>query len=379
MSRSLLFVVSRRSYYGDYSTGSGYPWSKNSGIYNSVLFVSEMLTASGIPSSIVQVQDQNAIDAAVAKARPTDVVIEAIWVMPAKLAVLAKKYPSIRWFVRNHSEVPFLANEGMAFTDLLGYLSNSAVFLASNSLRAVRDIRGTVQAWQPHWDTATIASRVVYLPNYYPLPAPLAPIPATFGVLNVGCFGAIRPLKNQVYEALAALELSRRLGKRLLFHINSTRLEGMGQNVLKNLQVIFSGTPNAQLVMHPWLDRPKFLDLCRRMDIGFQVSFTETFNIVTADLVTENTPVVVSPEIDWVDPRFQADPTNRDDMIAKARQALSWAAAGAVINRTGLTRYDAQSRQAWLREFGGVPSHGWHAEHRQFVAQPVIVSHRGHK
>jgi hypothetical protein len=382
MSRSLLFILSLRGYgyelYGGEGYGPyGYPgWIRNSGLSNSAQFVIDMLNASGMPSELVQVNDQNGIDKVVTEKKPTDVILEAFWVDPAKVAVLTKLHPTVRWFCRGHSEIPFLGTEGGSFNRVKGYIAGN-VFVASNTTRSTTDLRGVVQAWNPHWTPADIAARVLFLPNYYPLPAPLAHVPSLPGVLNVGCFGAIRPLKNQVYEAVAALELARQLGKKLVFHINGTRVEQSGTNVLNNIKATFASTPNATLVQHPWKTRTDFLDLCRRVDLGMQVSFTETFNIVTADLVTNNTPVVVSDEIDWVDRRFRADPTDRDDIIRRAKAALTW--WDVTVNRRGLEHYNEVSRSAWLSAFGATPNYGWHADHNQFVAQPVITSHRNRR
>jgi hypothetical protein len=371
--RRLLFVLCRRVYNAGYES-YGYPWGRNSGLYNSALFVIDMLNASGISASIVEVQDQNAIDAAVAKAKPSDVVIEAIWVQPSKMAQLAKLHPRVRWWVRNHSELPFLAGEGSALATILGYMPLSAVFVASNTPRGVADLRVAVAAGEPHWTAADVAARVLYLPNYYPLPSALERVPPTHGVLNVGAFGSLRILKNQLLEAIAAIDLARQMGVQLRFHVNAARHEFLGENVLRNLRAVFAAAaPNAVLVEHPWLDRPAFLQLCARMDLGLQVSFSETFNFVAADMVTENTPVVASPEVFWLDRRFWADPNSRADIVAKSILALGY--PDKMLNRSALQRFDAAARAAWLAIFGTAPA-AWVADGAQWRAQPVIVEHR---
>lgn len=43
------------------------------------------------------------------------------------------------------------------------------------------------------------------------------------------------------------------------------------------------------------------------MDMGTQVSLTETFNIVTADFMSCGVPVVVSEEVEWMSPRFKVE------------------------------------------------------------------------
>ena len=68
-------------------------------------------------------------------------------------------------------------------------------------------------------------------------------------------------------------------------------------------------------MLHPWLEREDFLALLSTMDISMQVSFTESFNIVSADATALNVPIVVSPEVYWASSRFFADPTNRGSIV----------------------------------------------------------------
>ena len=54
------------------------------------------------------------------------------------------------------------------------------------------------------------------------------------------------------------------------------------------------------------------------MHLVFQVSFTESFNVVTADAIAEGVPVVVGSAIDWVPRHWIANP---DDALDVARVA----------------------------------------------------------
>lgn len=364
--RRLLFLLHRRPY--PYFSPPGpcfpekpeapqppnWPWGLSSGLLNSVMFLVDMLNASGVETQMVQVNDGNDIDREVTQRDPTDVILEAFWATPEKLCELTKlhRHRGRRWFVRSHSEVPFLANEGMAFTWIAEYLKNPEVTVTSNTARSVRDLRGLAHAWHPHWGEHHIKHRVIELPNWYPLQPPLPRVPSLPGELNVGCFGAIRPLKNQFIQAVASLAVADALHRHLRFHVNGGRIEGGGENIAKNLRAIFAAAPHAELVEHEWMTRPQFLNICRRMDIGLQVSFSETFNIVTADFVTCDVPVVVSPEISWILPRFQASETDRDDIIRRMLDALC--ECDPTANRRGLIAYDDRSQEAWLRLFGGV-------------------------
>jgi hypothetical protein len=393
MARSLLFLLKLRGTYGPYEPYSSdgdpapptkpqpphspdWPWGLSSGLLNSVLFVTDMLNAAGIASRMVQVVDGNRIDREVKKYQPTDVILEALWCPPSKLAELARLYPRVRWFVRNHSEIPFLSLEGIAMEWCRSYLAIPTVSLASNTPGSVGDLRTLAQAWFPHWDRPTLQHRIVYQPNYYPLPAPLPRIPSPFGVLNIACFGAIRPLKNQLLQAVAALAAAQGLKKRLRFHVNGGRVEFKSDNIIKNLKALFANTPNAELITDDWVPRPQFLDLTRRMDAGMQVSFSETFNIVAADFVANDVPVVVSPEIDWVDPAYRADPT---DAAAITNKLLAAIGAGPnTKNRAGLLKYDEASRAVWVQQFGTKPDFGWWPETDSFVARPAIAAAATH-
>jgi hypothetical protein len=47
------------------------------------------------------------------------------------------------------------------------------------------------------------------------------------------------------------------------------------------------------------------LNIVGDFDISCQVSFTETFNIVSADAVWRGIPIVTSREVEWVPGRYQ--------------------------------------------------------------------------
>lgn len=397
MSRCVLFILNKRGYdYGEYGCEYGcggcgacanctgkadpspgeLPWSRNSGLFNSCAFVVDMLNASGVPARLIQIGNEQEIKNAIALVEPSDVIFEAFFATPKLVNELTLAHPCVRFFVRNHSEVLFLSNDSNAMEWTGGYLRNPHMHVSSNTPRSTTDLRHVAKSYHPHWDDETIAARVVLLPNYHPAEAPLPRIPSAYGVLNVGCLGAFRPQKNHLLQAICAIEVARQLGKKLRFHINGTRVEHRGGSTLKNLQALFRHSPNAELVEHEWLARPQFLDLVRRMDLGMQVSVSETFNIVTADFVQNDVEVLGSPEIFWIDRRVQADPAQGDDIISKMLIALR---ASSILkqNRAGLLRYNETSRAAWLSVFGGAVPEGW-CDTLPFPARPAITSRATH-
>lgn len=332
-----------------YGYGSGYGLS--SGLRNSVRFVVEMLELLGIAAEWVEVADAHCIDREVTRYRPTHVILEAFWVPPAKLDVLKPLHPYVTWAVRDHSETPFLANEGMAFEWVAGYLARG-VEIMCNAPRALTDMKAVGESY----GTPNLIS---YAPNYYPVHAPrrhdtMVPRPPRADdTVRVGCFGAIRPLKNQMSQAVAALRFADRLGKKLEFHINSARAEQGGNPVLKNLRALFANSGRAKLVEHGWVDHDKFLRVVADMDVVMQVSFSETFNIVSADAVACDVPVVASREVSWLKDYALADPNSTDSildaLLATVRhhrhERIRW-------QRRDLRAYCQASKELYWHRFG---------------------------
>lgn len=295
-----------------------------------------MLNNNGVTAKLVDVVDNNAIDREVTWYNPTHVIIEALWVTPEKFKVLQKLHPKVKWIVRLHSEIPFLANEGIAMEWIYGYLKYKNVRLASNSLKSVEELSKLLNV------------PVIYLPNYYPITNASTPDNKR-NVINIGCFGAIRPLKNQLIQAVAAIEFGNSLGKSIHFHINGNRIEGKGDPILKNIENLFANNPKHKLVKHEWMTHADFIRVIRKMNVGMQVSYSETFNIVAADFVNSNIPVVVSPEIFWVADWYKADPNSVNDIVSKLQ--FVWKSKGLglhKLNKLKLKSYDAASRDAWL-------------------------------
>jgi len=305
----VLFIVKQREVL---DPGASYSHALKSGVYNSAGFVSDALVEAGVYSELRQVVDNNDIDREVTRAKPSLVIIEALWVVPEKFKVLSKLHPTVKWMVRVHSEIPFLANEGIAFDWITQYLDIPSVIVSCNSMRATQALR------ELYKHVPNIMSRVVYLPNVYPVPVGAKWIKNTpHSHLHIGCFGAIRPMKNQLPQAVAAIKFAEQVGRPLTFHINGNRIEMKGDPVLRNLRDLFATHPTATLREWPWMEHADFIDLLRNMDVCMQVSYTETFNIVAADAVSAGVPVVGSSEIRWLDADYWADPNDINDMAQK--------------------------------------------------------------
>lgn len=338
----VLFVCKKRHIYGE-TPKKGGNVLKSSGLYNSAKFVSDMLVDNDVDSKIVDVVDNNSIDKEVALYKPDYVIIEALWVVPEKFEVLTKLHPKVKWIIRLHSEIPFLANEGIAMDWLYKYIKYKNVHIATNSEDAYEIL-----------DKLLGNKKLYYLPNYYPLSKKNVDIPNTKNkhIVHIGCFGAIRPMKNQLEQAIAAIEFANKIDKTLHFHINTERIEGRGEPILNNIRALFNNNHRHKLVEYSWLDHREFIKIVKKMDIGMQVSFSETFNIVTADFVANNIPVVVSPEVSWVSKFFKADPNSNSDIVKKL--LFVWKSKILklkTLNLWGLKKYNKDSVRVWLNYF----------------------------
>jgi glycosyltransferase involved in cell wall biosynthesis len=127
------------------------------------------------------------------------------------------------------------------------------------------------------------------------------------GTLRIGCFCAIRPYKNVLSAAAAALEVGQRLRVTdLEFWISGGRREGGGQTIVAAIQQMYLNMPRAQLVERNWQSWPQFLTTVGSMDLLLQPSYTEGFNMVTADGIAQGVASVVSDAIAWAPRNWQA-------------------------------------------------------------------------
>ena len=344
----VLFILKRKQQpYG--TTGDQFNGSMETGLLNSARFVEEMLREHAVDAKLVVVHDNNDIDREVTRFRPNIVIIEALWVVPEKFRVLQRLHPDVKWVVRLHSALPFIANEGSASKWILGYLDNPAVSVSCNDLRILGSLRDMARV-KFNWPEGEYYKRILYQPNYYPTNFNTKGWNHEKAWVDVACFGAIRPLKNQLIQAVAAIKFAHRMGKHLRFHINGTRIEMKGAPILHNLVGLFEHIHH-ELIMHDWAEHADFKQLTAQMDIGLQVSYTETFNIVAADLISQGVPVIGSTEVPWIAPQDTADPNSVNDIVDKMMEVYSNPDLNVARNQDRLREYDHRSVKAWFESF----------------------------
>jgi hypothetical protein len=332
----------------DYSSTNGYSGQPlPSGLFNSARYVVDMLNKNDIYVKLVHCTDNNAIHKFAVDYQATHLILEALWVTPEKIAELKSVLPDIKIIIRNHSEIPFLSNEGIAMDWILRYLEFDNVTVASNAVRAAEQFKMLS-------DTKFGYPRnVTYLPNFYPIEKVKMRKNLFSGdVINIGCMGAIRILKNQLMQAICAIEFAKWVDKPMNFHINATRIEGGASPVLKNIRELFENYTDYNLVEHRW-NSNYGEEIISKMDIGMQVSYSETFNIVTADFLSRGIPSVTSKEIFWNEPLLQANPSNPYDILCKMKRAFYMSKYAPQSNRSfkNLEKYNKESEKLWVNYF----------------------------
>lgn len=338
----ILFVIKKReskeAWNKEDYVSYGYP---SSGLLNSVLMISNKLSKEGIDTKAVEVIDNNCIDHEIFIYKPDVVIIEALWVVPSKFEILQKLYPKIKWIIRLHSNTPFIANEGIAFEWIYDYIKYPNMLIAANNTLIYKELK------------SLIGDKVIYLPNYYNIEFQTIDKIKEEGVINIGLFGAVRPLKNGLIQAIAAIVFANKYNLKLRFHINSTRTELNGNSILKNTRSLFANNPKHELVEVEWLNHTDFLKYIKRnIDVGMQVSFTETFNIVAADLISQDVPIVTSDEVEFNLRVFKANTTNVDSMV-RALDLAYFLSDFKVhnVNKLLLNNRNNRSIREWKRYF----------------------------
>lgn len=334
-SKRVLFIVKERNVYGTKT--------RCYGLFNSSNFIANKLNELLIPAKVVQVVDNNCIDRVVTEFKPTYCIIEALWVTPDKFRVLAKLHPKVNWNVRLHSASPFLAVEGISTQWLKEYLS-----LREEGIKISISVnhRNTVN------DLYTFCNEVIYLPNiYYPkLDASVVELPVYEdhkNVVKVGCFGALRPLKNHFKQALLALRFANAHNKELHFFINKSEHESEVANpILKNLTELFKDNNYHKLISIPWYEHSDFIEIVKQMDFGMQLSFTESFNIVAADFVANGKPIVVSKSIEWMSDKYKVD--IEDDCQILEKMELAYHKKSYHSDMCKLYEYNEKSTKYWV-------------------------------
>jgi glycosyltransferase involved in cell wall biosynthesis len=271
--------------------------------------------------------------------RPTHVILAAPWIPTNDIAVMAAAFPEVVFVVVSHSNVGFLAADPHAIrllretADL--QLATHNVFVGGNSTKFT------------DWATEAWGVNAVWLPNLYSTAETFPHHDRRWqgGALRLGLFGANRPLKNFLSGAAAAVELARRLHVPIELLLSSGRHEGGNFRALEEMT---ENIANLRVTHTGWLPWPSFRRLLRTVDLVFQVSYTETFNVVTADAIAEGVPVVASDVIEWV-PRWWHAHADEPLDVARVAERLLRDPDASRHGRVALQAYVDRGVVGWWR------------------------------
>lgn len=307
---------------------------------------SKVLRQAGFSTDVWPIVDAQDLRKRLTANPAEQVIISAPWIPSVQLQGLANDFPESQFAVTCHSNVGFLQadrNGVKLVRELMELeLGTHNIHLAGNCLRFC------------DWVTGTFSAPCVFLPNlYYVDPnAPGRPNPYSGGPVRVGIFGATRPLKNIMSATSAAIEAARTLRVPLDLWLSGGRAEGGGEVVLSAVKELVDGLPGVTLNLNGWQSWPKFRQLVGHMHVLLQPSYTESFNMVTADGIAEGVPSVVSDAIDWVPSYWQADADDVSD-IARVARHLLFDSQAPLDGMAALKSYVKRGVCAYREYFGG--------------------------
>lgn len=315
-------------------------WCRSScvGLHVAGFATAEVLRREGIDVSVFPVRHNvDLVDALVKNGLFTHVVISAPWLSTFDLKAILEYFPTTKFVILSHSNVGFLQADPWGVELLREYLKLSKTHLnlqvGGNSPRFVDFMR------------IAYGERIRLLPNLYPVPHNVEEKHYSGGLLKIGAFGAIRPYKNFITAAAAALIIRRTLDVPVEFHMSSG---ADGERTVPAIQQMCRGIDGFELIQHDWSYWNNFIELVSAMDLLLQVSYTESFNMITADGVYVGVPSVVSPAIYWAPDSWKAEPDNAMDIAKTGMILLRHRPFHRNLGLKALRRHNDDSIGYWL-------------------------------
>lgn len=277
----------------------------------------------------------------------THVVISAAWLPVLDLGKLIVRYPQIEFVVNIHSNVGFLQADSNGVELLRQYVHLQKELL--NFRVSGNNLQFT------DWLSEAYSIASLFLPNLYYLDHTTVMNRPLYngGTIRIGAFGACRPLKNFMTAAGAAISISKELRVPVDFWMNGGRPDG-GGSIERAIRNLLRHQPNVQLHILNWAAWPEFGDFLETLHLMIQVSYTESFNMVTADGIARSVPSVVSSAIDWVPERWVAKSDDPLD-VARVGRNLICDPHAVVDGVKALERHNHAGLLAWAEFLGLVP------------------------
>jgi hypothetical protein len=316
------------------------------GLGVAALNTSKCLIREGIPAQVWPIVNSAQLVSELRKRSDvTHVVISAPWIPSIEIQNMITEFPDITFAVSCHSNVGFLQAD------------SNGVKLVREAMeieRATHNFRlaGNSRKFSD-WIQRSYSVPCAHLPNLYYLDEHVNAHRPLFsgGVLRIGTFGATRPLKNFMSACGAALEIAQQLKVETEVWLSAGRAEGGGEVVLRAAREMMRNLPHIRLVENDWQTWPQFRTTVAYMHLLLQPSYTESFNMVTADGVAAGVPSVVSDAIDWAPPAWTAKADDVVDIARVGRMLLNDAQAPS-DGLKALNHYNESGIRTWKSYLG---------------------------
>lgn len=299
---------------------------------------SAYLNSVGIQSNSITIPDANFLDAQIKQHHPQIVIIEGVWINPEKFKTLVAANPFVKEYViRIHSDMAYLAIEGQALSwAFKSQKMSPKIKVAANCYNLYNGIN------------PGIPNKFIYLPNMFNEGFTRSRKEQDYNVLNVACLGAVRLLKNHAVQVLASIKAAEEMGKKLKFHMNDLTNDA-GHSVLGNIRQIFGEIGKHELIIDTWKSGQEYKNAIKQMDMGLQISFTESFNIVAANFICNGVPIVVGETITWLPEEYKTSYTDIDRISNKIKEVYAYRNNLAIQTKAYklLQDFNNQAKNVW--------------------------------
>lgn len=358
-----------------YSNIPGNPYKSHTGLKNNALNSLRTLRYNGINAGMLGIDSLDELKAYLTANPCPNVIIQALFLKNAELTDLCSTFQATDFAVVCHSGFPFLGSGeiNLLFQNMNLAATTPNLVVACNSARMCQDV------------TAMTRTGVTYLPNLYQVNPESVGAPNVYqgGTLRGGFFCSPRQAKNPKNNAVAFGIMCEKLRTNGVFMYNTGRQDGGPNNTeaamcVQSIENIFKGNPLVTTQPIQWQDQPDHWRTIGSCNICFQSTFFETFNICTADAITQGVCTIVSPAITWAPDSWKAQPDSATD-IARVGMSLLYNPQAVNDGLVALQEHNAQSLHAWRAYlFGGIVNVGAQAFVHATIRQ-TARSHDGQK
>lgn len=212
-------------------------------------------------------------------------------ISPEAIDRMALKLPHTKFLAMNHSSYPFLISSPWAWKRHTQFMAMAE--RRNNCFVGTPDERNHLAAIRPD-----LAEKLVWIPNGSDVPDWKARSIGSPPIISL--IGAGRQLKN-LPNQLAGFALAQRQREmRLFLSIRGNEWDEMLAEACGYLHITAD--------VRPWVDWREYQERIRGVDVGLQVSFTESFNYVGLEHMLLGVPVVGSSALRFLPRGWQTDP-----------------------------------------------------------------------